>query len=131
MKLLLMNISEKMLERWLINMAKKEHQENVTGGLTEGLNFTAPAVPAQGESRPQIPNIKHQTTANPLTKGYQQVHKGKIETRSAKLNILVKRSTAEKLDEAVNNGDIRSRNDLINYLLEKYFEEKIEADERS
>lgn len=107
-------------------MAKKEHQDNVTGGLTTGLDFTPKEnLPAggAGETKPQM-QVVQQPVASPLTEGYQQVHKKKIETRSAKMNILVKPSTAEKLDNAVNNNEIRSRNDLINWLLEKYFEEK-------
>lgn len=105
-------------------MAKKEHQDNVTGGLTAGLEFTAPISKEEEGRPPQRQTMTNQPAGSPLTEGYQQVHKRKIETRSAKLNILVKPSTASKLDDAVTNGEIRSRNDLINYLLEKYFEEE-------
>ena len=107
-------------------MAKKEHQDNVTGGLTTGLEFTTPETQPEGEKRVPVQAVNQQS-ANPLTEGYQQVHKRKIETRSAKLNILVKPSTAQKLEESVKEGTIRSRNDLINYLLEKYFEEEENA----
>lgn len=102
-------------------MAKNENSENVTGGLTAGLEFKSPNV--ANENRQQAPVVSQPVT-NTLTEGYQQVHKKNIETRSAKLNILVKPSTASKLQESVNKGKIRSRNDLINYLLEKYFEEE-------
>ncbi len=104
-------------------MAKHENTTEVTGGLTTGLEFTATTEQAEGENKQPTPAVNKQT-ANPLTKGYQQMHKGKMETRSSKVNILIKPSTAQKLEDAVNNGTIKSRNDLINYLLEKYFEEQ-------
>lgn len=104
-------------------MAKREHQENVTGGLTDGLDFETPTTQQEGAGRPKAQNV-NQTAASPLMDGYQLVHQRKYETRSAKLNILVKPSTAQKLDESVKEGKIKSRNDLINFLLEKYFEEE-------
>lgn len=103
-------------------MAKKENQDVVTGGLTDGLNFTP--VKDDEERVGALKNGPQQTAEKALTDGYRELHKGNVETRSVKMQILVKPSTAEKLKEAADNNAIKSKNDLVNYLLEKYFEEE-------
>lgn len=40
------------------------------------------------------------------------------------MNVLIKPSTAAALDFAVKKGEIQSKNDLVNYLLERYFAEE-------
>lgn len=42
------------------------------------------------------------------------------ETRSQRVNLLVKPSVNAKLDQMVADGVIKSKNDLVNFLLENY-----------
>ena len=103
-------------------MAKEKNTTEVTGGITkpsilDGINFEPSAEP--GAVRP---HTGVQQTKNQLVDVYRQ--QGRAERRTTKLNILVKPSTAQKMDKAVEEGEIKSRNDLINYLLEEYFKKK-------
>lgn len=45
------------------------------------------------------------------------------ETRSQRVNLVIKPSTNEHLDELVRLGKIKSKNDLINFLLEQFIEQ--------
>lgn len=44
----------------------------------------------------------------------------KEETRSKRVQIVIKPSVNKKLDEMAKNGTIKSKNDLVNFLLESY-----------
>lgn len=103
-------------------MAKEKNTTEVTGGITkpgilDGIDFEPSAEPGVVSPRAGV-----QQTKNQLVDVYRQ--QGRAERRTTKLNILVKPSTAQKMDKAVEEGEIKSRNDLINYLLEEYFKKK-------
>ena len=110
-------------------MAKQENvTEEVTGGLSTGITFGA----AKG-ARETASSVKSTQTGNAgvgggskaLTKGYRASRQGdEAERRSFRMNVLIKPSTAAALDWAVKKGEIQSKNDLVNYLLEQYFAEE-------
>lgn len=105
-------------------MAKQENvTEEVTGGLSTGITF--------GASRGARDGVQPQGSAGAnvggkaLTKGYRASRQGdEAERRSFRMNVLIKPSTAAALDFAVKKGEIQSKNDLVNYLLERYFAEE-------
>lgn len=104
-------------------MAKEKNTTEVTGGITrsgilDGISFEPSAEPVVVRERAAF----QQQSKNQLADVYRQ--QGRAERRSYKLNILVKPSTAQMMDKAVEEGEIKSRNDLINYLLEEYFKKK-------
>lgn len=103
-------------------MAKQENvTEEVTGGLSTGITFGA-SKGARGGGQPQG---GAGVGSKALTKGYRASRQGEeAETRSIRMNVLIKPSTAEALSWAVKKGEIQSKNDLINYLLEQYFAEE-------
>ena len=103
-------------------MAKQENvTEEVTGGLSTGITFGA-SKGARGGVQPQGGTVGG---GKALTKGYRASRQGEeAETRSIRMNVLIKPSTAEALSWAVKKGEIQSKNDLINYLLEQYFAEE-------
>lgn len=103
-------------------MAKQENvTEEVTGGLSTGITFGA-SKGARGGGQPQGGAVGG---SKALTKGYRASRQGEeAETRSIRMNVLIKPSTAEALSWAVKKGEIQSKNDLINYLLEQYFAEE-------
>lgn len=105
-------------------MAKQENvTEEVAGGLSAGITF--------GASRGARDGVQPQGGAGAsvggkaLTKGYRASRQGdEAERRSFRMNVLIKPSTAAALDFAVKKGEIQSKNDLVNYLLERYFAEE-------
>ena len=105
-------------------MAKQENvTEEVAGGLSTGITF--------GASRGARDGVQPQGGAGAgvggraLTKGYRASRQGdEAERRSFRMNVLIKPSTAAALDFAVKKGEIQSKNDLVNYLLERYFAEE-------
>lgn len=105
-------------------MAKQENvTEEVTGGLSTGITFGA-SKGARGGAQPQG-GAGGGIGGKALTKGYRASRQGEeAETRSIRMNVLIKPSTAEALSWAVKKGEIQSKNDLINYLLEQYFAEE-------
>ena len=103
-------------------MAKAKNTEEVTGGLTANLNFgtsedakTRNMYDERGREEPRS------GTSASIVEGYQKTLKRRHERRNVKLNIMLKLSTSNLLEEALERGEIRSKNDLINYLLEEYF----------
>lgn len=56
--------------------------------------------------------------------GYQIIDDRKEEIRNKRIQIVIKPSVNEKLDEYVDNGVIKSKNDLVNQLLEKFIEQQ-------
>lgn len=109
-------------------MAKQENvTEEVTGGLSTGITFGA-SKGARGGDQPQGgagAGVGAGVGGKALTKGYRASRQGdEAERRSFRMNVLIKPSTAAALDWAVKRGEIQSKNDLINYLLERYFAEE-------
>lgn len=105
-------------------MAKEGKNTEVTGGITkpsvmDGLSFEPLAEP---EARQQAP--VRRTGKNQLVAGYDSRRMEEPERRSVKQNILITPYIAGRMDEAAKKGEIKSRNDLINYLLEEYFKNK-------
>ena len=126
-------------------MAKNERS------ILEGLNFGAPAqaaAPAPQSVQPEQETVKKpvktvKKTAKPEKKPAEKpVEQGsaateqasirstyvasfkekKRETRSVRTTISLTPRVYEHLTRATEAGDIKSANDLINYLLEQYFE---------
>ena len=126
-------------------MAKNERS------ILEGLNFGAPAPaaepvpqPAQPEPEPVKKAVKPAKKAakpekKPAEKTVEQgsaateqasirstyvasFKEKKRETRSVRTTISLTPRVYEHLTRATEAGDIKSANDLINYLLEQYFE---------
>lgn len=116
-------------------MAKKENMTEVSGGLSAGLDFGAsreakktPAPVAPAETPAVAPAVepapvKPKTAGKHLTDMYQNSIKEVEETRSKPFMVKLKPSTMEKMDKAVKKKIIKSRADLINFLLEQYFAE--------
>lgn len=108
-------------------MAKQENvPEEVTGGLSTGITFgAAKGARETGAGVPAQPAGAGFGGSKALTKGYKASRQGdEVERRSFRMNVLIKPSTAEALDWAVKRGEIQSKNDLVNYLLERYFAEE-------
>ena len=126
-------------------MAKNERS------ILEGLNFGAPAqaaAPAPQPAQPERETVKKpaktvKKAAKPEKKAMEKpVEQGsaatehasirstyvasfkekKRETRSVRTTISLTPRVYEHLTRATEAGDIKSANDLINYLLEQYFE---------
>lgn len=105
-------------------MAKQENvTEEVAGGLSAGITFGASRGARDGV-QPQG-GVGASVGGKALTKGYRASRQGdEAERRSFRMNVLIKPSTAAALDFAVKKGEIQSKNDLVNYLLERYFAEE-------
>lgn len=97
-------------------MAKRENTEEVQGGLTAGLNFSASRDAKQTNGQ----DARRSELVDPAVE-----YKAKLqqEKRSIKFNVLLQPSLAAKMDKAVKRGEIKSRGHLINVLLERYFDE--------
>ena len=107
-------------------MAKKENTEDLQGGLTAGLKFSASReVKNMGDktnpAEPAAENNKNENDS--LSEMYQGTMQLQNEKRSYRFNILIRPSLAKKMEQAAAEGKIKSRNDLINFLLERYFDE--------
>mgnify|MGYP002547505478 FL=1 len=109
-------------------MAKQENvTEEVTGGLSTGITFgAAKGAREPGAGGPPQGGAAAGAGGKGLTKGYKAARRmeDEAERRSYRMNVLIKPSTAAALDWAVKKGEIQSKNDLINYLLERYFAEE-------
>jgi len=95
-------------------MAKPENVRD-DNGLLGGLSFDASKRAAQETAAPATPAAE---AVKALSRGYKSE---KAEKRNVKLNVLIKPSTAKLLDKAVLRKEIKSKNDIVNYLLEQYF----------
>ena len=108
-------------------MAKRENvTEDLSGGLSTGITFGASKGAREDGQREGVqPQSGAGVGGKALTKGYKASRQGDdAERRSFRMNVLIKPSTAAALDFAVKRGEIQSKNDLINYLLERYFAEE-------
>jgi len=106
-------------------MAKAENTPKTgASGLTGGLDFGASkeAKELQRLEQEQEKKKNEPATAGSIVEGYKKTVKH-YERRSVKFNILITPTIAMKMDQAIERGELRSRNDLINHLLEVYFEE--------
>ena len=110
-------------------MAKSRNTKEISGGLTAGLEYgesrevkempAAPTVPVQ--PAPVQPPVVEEKVS--LTAGY--VYEPQVtETRSETLYFRIKPSIKEKMKKDVQAGQIKSQGDLLNYLVERYYEEK-------
>ena len=100
-------------------MAKNEHQEKQRTGLTSGLHFAA----APAETAPERARWEDLNAAEPVMAEYRKQYKEQCarETRSCRTTISLKPSLKCRIDRAVERKEIKSLNDLVNYLLEQYF----------
>lgn len=125
-------------------MAKKENVVDLKGGLTTGLDFgkanEAPAPEATVEEKAapveakapvqpvqsvqSAPVAEEPKAANPVSKSLNELYEAKrqaeVEPRTVRIQAVVTPTIAAKLDELVASNQIKSRNDLINFLLEGY-----------
>lgn len=126
-----------------MNMAKARNVE-VTGGLTTGLKFgaaeAARAVDAAASSKPvtepkvETPASKESnepTQAADMVNEYAKMRKSRISSRSVRLSITITPEMHMKLDELLKNGEIDSKNDLVNFLLNSYFADREAANKRN
>ena len=107
-------------------MAKRDNMPPEDNGLTGGLQFGASKeVKERQKAVEQEKSDTHRTSphTSSLVEEYQETWK-RNERRSIKFNIMITPTLSKKLDRSVDRGEIRSRNDLINHLLEKYYEEE-------
>lgn len=109
-------------------MAKKENTTEVTGGLSgtesvlDGLSFGASKTARQGGQKPDpVPPAKPAPAAQEEVFSAYGGKKKRHERKSFKTNILIKPSYVDRMDKAIDSGYIKSRNDLINSLLERHF----------
>ena len=127
-------------------MAKKENVKTLAGGLTAGLEFgdskkagneplvreTAPVaeepavtVPVEQPKPAEQPTAATTTTNNmTMIESYAGKLKAASETeaRTSRIQVVVTPTTANRLNVLVNQGKIKSRNDLINFLVESYLD---------
>lgn len=124
-------------------MAKRENMTEVSGGLSAGLDFgaskevkkapveeTPVEKPAVKPVQKPVADDKAKSSGKQLTDMYQSSIKEVEETRSKPFMVKIKPSTAEKMDRAVKKKIIKSRADLINFLLEQYFAELEEKEKK-
>lgn len=73
------------------------------------------------ETAPEKPAKRPAPAAGSIQSSYAAKLKQKKETRSVRTTISLTPAVYEKLTAATEAGEIKSANDLINYLLEQYF----------
>lgn len=101
-------------------MAKAENirdDESLLGGLSFGASKQATQETPGAKAASVTQTAQASDVPQALVKGYKD---SKEERRNVKLNILIRPSTAKLLEKAVQRKEIKSKNDLINYLLEQY-----------
>lgn len=108
-------------------MAKAENIRD-DGGLLGGLSFGASKQAAEDGVKTQTapapvvaatPVPQAEQMSQILRKSYQE--NSRIERRNIKLNIMITPTMSKMLDNASQSGEIKSKNDLINSLLEQFF----------
>ena len=129
-------------------MAKKQNIEDLGAGLTFGSSQkvdtgagekreqpvqtqgvpepTQPAPAAPVEQVKETP-VQNQEPAPGSSKSMAAIYANKLQLedqpRTVRIQAVVTQNTATRLDELVKARKIRSRNDLINFLLEGYLEQ--------
>lgn len=130
-------------------MAKKENVEDLVAGLTFGdsqkmvneagekreqpvMNQSVPVptqtVPAAAPvAQAKEAPAENQEPAPGSSKSMAAIYANKLQLedqpRTVRIQAVVTQNTATRLDELVKERKIRSRNDLINFLLEGYLEQ--------
>lgn len=104
-------------------MAKKENIRD-DGGLLGGLSFgeskrAAQEAPATrpAPATPVVSAPQKVPVSQVLTRSYRD---SREEKRRVRYSFLITPTTNRLLDEAVKRGEIKSKNHLVNYLLEQY-----------
>lgn len=120
-------------------MARKENAIDLTAGLTFGSSKDGQekeaGAPAQKQPVPETkaqepaaqqkaPAEEEKEPATAVNKSLADIYEGKLqqapEARTVRIQAVVTPSISKKLDELASKGKIKSRNDLINFLLEGY-----------
>ncbi len=73
------------------------------------------------EAVESVEKAPEQVVANSLAASYAG-RRTEPDTRTSRISVFVTHSISEKLNESVRERKIKSKNDLINFLLEQYFE---------
>jgi len=111
-------------------MAKLENiPKDGSGGLTGGLDFGASKEAKEQQLLAEQERLRkekeeHERQAKSKTTNFvaeEYRKKTRYERRNVNINAMITPTLAEKMDAALANGEIRSKNDLINQLLEMYF----------
>ena len=113
-------------------MAKAENTPKTgTSGLTGGLDFGA----SREEKARQLQEEQERLRLEQMEKERQEKNKPtnfiveeykkntRYERRNVKINAMITPSLSKKMDDSLEKGEIRSKNDLINQLLEMYYAE--------
>ena len=123
-------------------MARKENTTDLKAGLSFGAsrNVNAPAGERTGEAAasanekatPAVAAVQQKAPEEPgvaagggteLAATYESMRQKKPESRTVRLQAVITPSLNEKLSKFLAEGKIDSKNDLINFLLERYFDE--------
>lgn len=106
-------------------MAESAPKKGSKYNFSEALNDS---IRTNKETRTSESIIKNQQTNDVPTSvsGYSIVEK---ESRTKKMLIMIRPSIGEILDELAKNGTIKSKNDLINYLIEDFIDKNVERKE--
>lgn len=109
-------------------MAKKREmppnlvEESFKAGYNRDQSLSAQEEP---ENVPKIVTEERtQRVVSNAAMGYQIIEERKREKRDKRINVVLKPSTNDKLDQYVEDGIIKSKNDLINQLLEIFIKEQ-------
>lgn len=104
-------------------MAKQENMRDKES-LVDGFSYGASKQAAQEEPAPRTVPVVPAASAAPavpavqaLTRAYKD---SREDRRSVRISFLIKPSTNKRLELAVERGEIKNKNDLVNYLLEQY-----------
>ena len=83
---------------------------------------TASSEEVREETAPVQEAVKEETAAaNDLVAIYEAKKRAEPEARNVRLQAVITPTLNDKLNEMVAAGKIKSKNDLINFLLERYF----------
>ena len=112
-------------------MAKLENIPKDNNGLTSGLDFGASKeakeqqlLEEQERKRLEQMEKERQEKNKPTNYIVEEYKKNtRYERRNVKINAMITPSLSKKMDESLEKGEIRSKNDLINQLLEMYYAE--------
>ena len=79
-------------------------------------------VQAETEVAEIVGKVQEQVTATSSLAASYAERKTELDTRSVRLAVFITQSMSEKLNQSVRDRKIKSKNDLVNFLLEQYFE---------
>lgn len=123
-------------------MAKEKHEYDIGAGLSLGRRKEeneqtevrasgnelkkeqAPVKPAESvpavQPEPAVESAPAPAAASSFAGLYASQANFVVEPRNVRIQMVVTQTTAQKLDKLVQDGKIRSKNDLMNFLLEGY-----------